>query len=81
MSYWSTTLQDDVYLISGLGWDDAAKPHAVTAAEGGVDFTVGRARFRSDLLPANLLVATYFKFEVDAIAKAQRRGPAGRTFR
>jgi type I restriction enzyme M protein len=74
MSYWSTTLQDDVYLISGLGWDDAAKPHAVTAAEGGVDFTVGRARFRSDLLPANLLVATYFKFEVDAIAKAQAEG-------
>jgi type I restriction enzyme M protein len=71
MSYWSSTLQDDAYLISGLGWVEAAKPHEVTATEGGVDFTNGRIKYRSDLLPAALLVETYFKVEADAIAKSE----------
>jgi type I restriction enzyme M protein len=71
MSYWSATLQDDVYLISGLGWVDAAKPHTVIDSEGGVDFTIGKGKHRSDLLPANLLVATYFQSDAAAITKTE----------
>lgn len=69
MSYWNDTLQDDVYLVATSGWVPAAQPHEVTDSKDGVDFTVGRAKYRSELLPAAAVVPQRFTAlndEVDA---------------
>jgi type I restriction enzyme M protein len=63
--YWAATLQDDVYLVAQAGWVDAAKPRGIVEtreqkSKEQPDFTVGRQKFKSDLIPAVLLVARYF---------------------
>jgi len=60
MDYWDETLQDDVYLVSQLGWLEAAKPRSVPGAKDGVDFAVNKTKYQSDLLPARVLVSEYF---------------------
>ncbi len=60
MSYWSSTLQDDAFLIAAVGWAEAAKPHLVTDAATGVDFVSGKSKFRSDLLPVMVIIDHYF---------------------
>jgi type I restriction enzyme M protein len=62
MDYWSTTMQDDVYLISEAGWLQAAAPREVhsTATEKDPDFTMGRRRFKSDVLGKAVLIGRYF---------------------
>jgi type I restriction enzyme M protein len=75
MDYWAATMQDDVYLIAHAGWVDAAKPRLVVEtkeqkSKEDPDFTVGKQKFKSDLIPAALLVARYFVAEragIDAL--------------
>ncbi len=68
MSYWSSTLQDDAFLITAVGWLEAAQLHTVVDATDGVDATAGKAKFRSDLLPASVLIEHYFPTKRDALA-------------
>ena len=68
MSYWSSTLQDDAFLIAAVGWLEAAQLHVVVDATDGVDATAGKAKFRSDLLPASVLIDQYFPTQRDALA-------------
>lgn len=68
MDYWETTMQDDVYLIAQAGWVEAAKPRLLFAnkeqkSKEPADFTVGKQKFKSDLIPAALLIARYFEAE------------------
>jgi type I restriction enzyme M protein len=72
MDYWAATMQDDVYLIAQAGWVDAARPRLIVEtreqkSKEQPDFTVGKKKFRSDLIPAALLVARYFTAEQAAI--------------
>jgi len=72
MDYWETTMQDDVYLIAQAGWVDAAKPRLIAAtkeqkSKEQPDFTVGKQKFRSDLIPAALLIDRYYSAEQVAI--------------
>jgi type I restriction enzyme M protein len=72
MDYWATTMQDDVYLIAHAGWVDAAKPRLVVEtkeqkSKEQPDFTVGKQKFKSDLIPATLLIARYFAAERVAV--------------
>ncbi len=72
MDYWAATMQDDVYLIAHAGWVDAAKPRLIVEtkeqkSKEQPDFTVGRQKFKSDLIPAALLIARYFAAEQVAI--------------
>jgi len=59
MSYWSSVLQDDAFLIASVGWLEAAQLHLVVDAANGVDVTAGKTKFRSDLLPARTLIDAY----------------------
>jgi len=77
MDYWAETMQDDAYLIAAVGWRDGAKPrelHKIRNKDGKLvwaekeDFRRGQRRFKSDLVPALLLVDRYFAAERDAIA-------------
>ncbi len=72
MDYWETIMQDDVYLIAQAGWVDAAKPRLLVATKEQKikeqpDFTVGKQKFKSDLIPSSLLIARYFAAEQAAI--------------
>lgn len=77
MDYWAETMQDDCYLIADAGWIAGARPREIVQVknkEGKLiwpekeDFKKGKRRFKSDLLPAALLIARYFAAERDAIA-------------
>jgi type I restriction enzyme M protein len=70
-------MQDDCYLIADAGWKAGAKPREIVQLknkEGKLawpekeDFKNGKRRFKSDLIPAALLIARYFTAESDAIA-------------
>jgi type I restriction enzyme M protein len=77
MDYWAEVMQDDCYLIADAGWIAGAKPREIVQVknkEGKLiwpekeDFKKGKRRFKSDLIPAALLIARYFAAERDAIA-------------
>ena len=76
MDYWAETMQDDCYLIAAEGWKAGAQPREIQQVknkEGKLvwpephDFKKGRRRFKSDLVPAAILIARYFVTERDAI--------------
>jgi type I restriction enzyme M protein len=80
MDYWAATMQDDVYLIAHSGWIDATKPRLIIdtkeqKSKEQPDFTVGKQKYKSDLIPAVLLIARYFATEQAAIeALEEERG-------
>jgi type I restriction enzyme M protein len=76
MDYWAETMQDDAYLIAADGWVKGAQPREIVQIKDTNnklawpephDYLKGRRRFKSDLVPAPILVARYFAFERDAI--------------
>jgi type I restriction enzyme M protein len=80
--YWAETMQDDCYLIADAGWKAGAQPREISQVknkEGKLvwaekeDFKKGKRRFKSDLVPAALLIARYFAAELDAIAAVEAK--------
>ena len=76
MDYWAETMQDDCYLIAADGWVEGAQPREIVQVRTKDnkliwpephDYLKGRRRFKSDLVPAPILVARYFAAERDAI--------------
>jgi type I restriction enzyme M protein len=76
MDYWAETMQDDCYLIAADGWVKGAQPREIVQVKNKDnklawpephDFLKGRRRFKSDLVPAPILVARYFVTERAAI--------------
>jgi type I restriction enzyme M protein len=76
MDYWAETMQDDCYLIGGVGWEVGAPPREIRQVknkEGKLvwpephDYLKGKRRFKSDLIPATILVARYFSAEREAL--------------
>lgn len=68
MSYWSSILQDDAFLIASVGWLEAAQLHLVVNTSDGVDAVSGKSKFRSDLLPAHVLIDAYFPNQRDSLS-------------
>jgi type I restriction enzyme M protein len=76
MDYWAETMQDDVYLIVGDGWREAAKPRHIIEEKGSKakekpDFTVGKLKYRAELIPTALVIARYFAAEQGTIEKLE----------
>jgi type I restriction enzyme M protein len=76
MDYWAETMQDDAYLIAADGWVKGAQPREIVQVKNKEnkltwpephDYLKGKRRFKSDLVPAPILVARYFVAERDAI--------------
>ena len=72
MDYWTETVQDDAYMVVGGGWREAAKPRLIVEekekkTKEKADFTVGKQKFKADLIPGPLLIAKYFSKEQAAI--------------
>lgn len=76
MDFWAVGMQDDCYLIADVGWKEAAQPREVLKIKGEngkftwpkepYDYEKGKRRFKSDLVPATMLIARYFVAERDA---------------
>ncbi len=77
MDYWAETMQDDCYLIAADGWREAAKPRLVVedkskkATKEKPDFTVGKKKYKTELVPSALVIARYFAKEQAAIEKLE----------
>jgi type I restriction enzyme M protein len=76
MDYWAEAMQDDAYLIAADGWAKGAQPREIVQVKDKNnkltwpephDYLKGKRRFKSDLVPAPILVARYFAAERDAI--------------
>lgn len=72
MDYWTETMQDDVYMLISDGWREAAKPRLIIEdkdkkTKEKPDFTVGKQKFKADLIPSPVLIARYFAKEKAAI--------------
>jgi type I restriction enzyme M protein len=72
MSYWTETLQDDVYLIAAEGWLEANKPRLLEAkSKEQADLQIGKLKYKADLIPPALIVARYFAAAQQAIEALQ----------
>jgi len=76
MDYWAEAMQDDAYLIAADGWLKGAQPREIIQVENKDkklvwpephDYLKGKRRFKSDIIPATILIARYFAPERDAI--------------
>jgi len=76
MDYWTETMQDDCYLISADGWMSGAKVREIVRVKDKNnklawtekhDYSQGKRRFKSDLIPVDILITRYFKAERSAI--------------
>jgi len=81
MDYWTETMQDDVYMLISDGWREAAKPRLIIEDKNKKtkekpDFTVGKQKFKADLIPATVLIARYFAKEQAAIEKLEAEAVA-----
>ena len=68
MDYWIESMQDDVYLIASAGWTEASAPRLViedkkTKIKETPDLTIGRRKYKMDLIPPGLLIARCFADE------------------
>ena len=82
MDYWAEPMQDDCYLIADAGWKAGAQPREIRQVknkEGKLvwpekeDFKKGKRRFKSDLVPAPILIGRYFAAQRDAIAALEAK--------
>ncbi len=80
MDYWAQTMQDDCYLIADAGWMIGANPREIVQVKNKEnklvwpekeDFKIGKRRYKSDLVPAALLVARFFATQNDTIASLE----------
>lgn len=72
MDYWSQTMQDDCYLISGDGWKKAAQLQLIIddknkKTKAKPDFALGKKKYTAELIPPALVIACYYVKEQVAI--------------
>src|SRR5262249_20200004 len=82
MDYWAETMQDDCYLVAADGWVKGAQPREIVQVKNKDnkltwpephDYLKGKRRFKSDLVPAPVLIARYFAAERDAIEELDNK--------
>lgn len=82
MDYWAETMQDDCYILTADGWMKGVLPREIIQIKGKDnklvwpephDYLKGKRRFKSDLVPATILVAKYFVTERDAIEELDNK--------
>lgn len=78
MDYWAETMQDDVDLIAAEGWVEGAKPRGIVKDKAKKiketpDLTIGRRKYKMDLIPPGLIINRYFAAGQAAIEDLQAR--------
>ena len=83
MDYWDETMADDVDLVMAAGWVEAARPRVVAGNGAKIretpDLTIGRTKYKMDLIPPALVAARYFADERAAVEmlRGERDAAAG----
>ncbi len=73
MNYWNETMQDDVYLIAADGWK-AETRRVVEEVKAGKDKGKKKDKgWTCDLIPKDLMVASYFKKEQDELNELNKQ--------
>jgi type I restriction enzyme M protein len=68
MTYWTETMQDDVYMIAADGWLGANNLRLLEAqAKESADLKIGKLKYKADLIPPELIINRYFAAEQRAI--------------
>jgi type I restriction enzyme M protein len=76
MQLWEETLRDDVYMVIESGWEAGGKLTALPAKAKGekrtgrVDFVIDKVEFRSELIPPDLLIQTFFADKAQQVETA-----------
>ena len=82
MDYWAESMQDDAYLIATEGWLKGAQPREIVRVKDKNnkltwpephDYLKGKRRFKSDLVPASILVSRYFVTERSTLEVLDKR--------
>ncbi len=78
MDYWAETMQDDAHLIMADGWAEAARPRGIIQGKERKiketpDLSIGRKKYKMDLIPPALVVARFYAEEQAAIAALQAK--------
>ncbi len=87
MNYWSDVMQDDVYQISGEGWQDAAQIRLLVdekdkdkKVKETPDIVIGSGKkakkFKAELIPPALMVQRYYAQEKQTIDKLEAQREA-----
>jgi len=81
MTYWAETMQDDIYLLVAGGWKEAAKLRPMIEdkdikTKEKPDLKIGKAKYKSDLIPPSLVVARFFRKEQDALEELEAKAEA-----
>lgn len=81
MEYWAETMQDDIYVISQDGWKAGNVLRLLVAKKGEKlretpDLVIGKKKYKSDLIPPDLIVARYFVAEKQVIDDLQAQKDA-----
>jgi len=80
MDYWSGTMQDDVYMLVSDGWKEAPRPRKIVddkdkqkkaVNKEKPDFTIGKLKFKAELIPPALVIARYFSADQATIEKLE----------
>lgn len=76
MDYWAETMQDDVYMIANDGWQEAVKPRLIIEDKEKKnkeksDFTIGKLKYKAELVPPALVIARYFPAEQEGIGNLE----------
>jgi len=72
MTYWTETMQDDVYMIAAEGWLGANKLRLLEAqAKEPADLKIGKLKYKADLIPPAIIVKRYFAAEQQAIERLE----------
>jgi type I restriction enzyme M protein len=73
MGLWEETLKDDVYMVIESGWEAGGRLSALPAKakgekrSGRVDYVINKVEYRSELIPPDLLVQTFFADQAEQI--------------
>jgi type I restriction enzyme M protein len=81
MTYWADTMQDDVHLLMTEGWRGAARLRLMVEdkdakAKEKPDLKIGKAKYKSDLIPLGLVVARFFAKEQSTLDELEARAEA-----
>lgn len=83
MDYWATTLQDDVYFITGEGWslnDKLLRPIIIKKDKDGKkqksephDIVIKKVKYKAELIPPMLIAKRFFADELAELALLQSK--------
>ena len=72
MTYWTETMQDDVYMIVADSWNEANKLRLLDKkSKEKEDLKIGKMKYKVDLIPPKLIIDRYFAAEQAAIEKLE----------